>query len=519
MISVLLDRYTNAVLRYRWPVIAIATLIMLLTGTGALFIGVTNDYRILFSEENPQYADFKALENIFSTSNMAFIAIAPRGGSVFTREALAALEELTEAAWRTPHSRRVDSLTNYTHSRAKGDELIVEPLVDDARSLSDADLARIRKIALESRDLPGRLVSREGHVAGLAVTFVLPDDMDAAVVSINDYLNAILKKAGARYPEIAYYLSGDVISNRTFSVATYNDFVFLAPIVFIMIVVISTLLLRSFLGTFSIIVVIGFVIFNTMGIAGWLGTVFSPTNAGVPTIVMATCVAHSIHIITTTLLGMGHGLDKDAAIAESLRSNAWPVFLTSITTAIGFLSLNYSDSPPARILGNLVALGVLWAFVYSMTLLPAVLSVLPLRARRIPSGKSPFFVRFGAFVVKRRAFLLCFVAVLTAVLITGIPRNELTDRWAHYFDERYRFRRDSDFIFDNLNSMNFLEYALKAGREGGITEPEYLKKSRGLRQLVPGAAGSEPRPGFYGHHEALEQEHARRRPGLLQAPK
>ena len=476
MISLLLDRYIEVILRYRWLVVTLATLLTLITGAGLRFIGVTNDYRIMFSEENPQYVDFQALENIFSTSNMAFIAIAPRGGSVFTREALGALEELTEAAWRTPHSRRVDSLTNYSHSRAKGDELIVEPLVDDARSLSDADLARIRKIALESRDLPGRLVSRKGHVAGLAITFVLPDDMDAAVVSINDYLNALLKRAGARHPDIAYYLSGDVISNRTFSVATYNDFVFLAPIVFVMIVVISTLLLRSLLGTFSIIVVIGFVILSTMGIAGWLGTVFSPTNAGVPTIVMATCVAHSIHIITTTLLGMGHGLDRDKAITESLRTNAWPVFLTSITTAIGFLSLNSSDSPPARILGNLVALGVLWAFLYSMTLLPALLSILPLRARRIPTDKSPFFVRFGAFVVKRRAFLLCFVAVLTAVLITGIPRNELTDRWTHYFDERYRFRRDSDFIFDNLNSMNFLEYALKAGREGGITDPEYLKK-------------------------------------------
>ena len=162
----LLDRYINAVLRHRWPVIVLAASIMIITGVGALFIGVTNDYRIMFSEENPQYADFKALENIFSTSNMAFIAIAPRGGSVFTREALGALEELTEAAWRTPHSRRVDSLTNYTHSWAKGDELIVEPLVDDARSLSNADLARIRKIALESRDLPGRLVSGRDMLPG-----------------------------------------------------------------------------------------------------------------------------------------------------------------------------------------------------------------------------------------------------------------------------------------------------------------------------------------------------------------
>ena len=476
MISVLFDRYIEVILRRRWLVVTLVILLTLITGAGLRFISVTNDYRIMFSEDNPQYVAFKELENTFSTSNMALIAVAPRGGSVFTREALGALEELTEAAWRTPHSSRVDSLTNYTHSHAEGDELIVEPLVDDASALSEPDIARIRKIALGAREIAGRLVSPDGHVGGVAITFVLPENMDAAVFAINDYLNALLKSAHTRHPDIAYYLSGDVIMNRTFAEATYNDFVTLAPIVFFLIIVISTLLLRSLLGTVSIIAVIGFVVLNTLGIAGWLGTEFSPVNAGVPTIVMATCVAHAIHIITTTLLGMGHGLDKNSAIAESLRTNAWPVFLTSITTAIGFLSLNYSDSPPARILGNLVAVGVVWALIYSITLLPALLSLLPLRARRIPSEKSLFFDRFGAFVVKRRAILLSFVAILTAALITGIPRNEFTDRWVHYFDERYRFRRDADFIFQNLNSLNFLEYALKSGRDGGISDPEYLKK-------------------------------------------
>jgi predicted RND superfamily exporter protein len=72
--------------------------------------------------------------------------------------------------------------------------------------------------------------------------------------------------------------------------------------------------------------------------------------------------------------------------------------------------------------------------------------------------------------------LLAFVAVLTLILISGIPRNELTERWAHYFDERYEFRRDTDFVFENLTGLDSLEYSLQSGREGGITDPEYLKK-------------------------------------------
>ena len=117
MTLVQLDRYIYAVLRHRWPVVALAVLIMLVTGVGALFITVTNNYRIMFGEDNPQLAAFKALENTFSTSNMAIIAIAPRKGSVFTREALGALEELTEAAWRTPHSRRTPLRITRTAAR------------------------------------------------------------------------------------------------------------------------------------------------------------------------------------------------------------------------------------------------------------------------------------------------------------------------------------------------------------------------------------------------------------------
>lgn len=132
MPPVLLDRYVDTILSRRWLVVALAVLLMLGMTVGARFITVTNDYRILFGENNPQLAAFDALENTYAVSNKALIAIVPREGSVFTRQALGTVEELTEAAWQAPYSSRVDSLTNYIHSEAFGDDLVVEPLVEDA---------------------------------------------------------------------------------------------------------------------------------------------------------------------------------------------------------------------------------------------------------------------------------------------------------------------------------------------------------------------------------------------------
>ena len=447
---------------------------MLAMTAGVQFITITNDYRSLFEDDNPQLLAFDALEDTFAASNIALIAVAPETGSVFTREALGAIEELSEAAWGAPHSIRVDSLTNYSHSEAFEDDLIVGPLVIDALELSDDELARVEAIALGAPDLAGRLVAYDGRVGGVAITFALPDDPDAAVVEITDYLNGVLAEARASHPTLAYYMTGDVVLNRAFADATRDDLLTFAPIVLLVIVAVTVALLRSALGTLAIIGVLGFIVNSTMGFAGWIGTVLNPANSGVAIIVMTVAIAHSVHIVTATLAGLGRGLSKDEAIAASLRSNAYPVLLTTVTTAIGFLSLNSSDSPAFHVLGNLVAFGVVCAFIYSMTLLPAVLCVLPLRARSARSRQAEFFERFGAFVVARRRYLLLAMCLLIAALAAGIPRIELTDNWTRYLDDRYEFRRDTDFVIENLTGMETLEYSLKSGREGGITDPEYL---------------------------------------------
>ena len=476
------DRIAETVLRYRWPVLVLALTVMLGVTAGAGFVRVTNDYRSLFDQDNPQLAALNALEETYDAANRALIAVAPGTGSVFTRETLEAVEELTEAAWTAPHATRVDSLTNFSHSRADGDELTVGPLVEDAGALADADLERISGIALDTVEIAGRLVSRDGKVAGLAITFALGENSDAAVVEITDFLDELLDKARADHPDIAYYLTGDVPLNRAFSNATRDDLETLVPIVFAVIAAVAAALLRSVLGTAAIVAVLMFTVNTAVGFAGWIGTVFNPANSGVPIIVMTVAVAHSVHIVEAVLAGMGRGLERNEAIAESIRVNAWPVFLTSLTTAIGFLSLNASDSPPFRVLGNLVAFGVLCGFVYSLTLLPALLSVLPMRPRAPRAGRGVFFERFGAFVVARRRVLLWCSAVVAVVLVAGIPRLELTDTWTKYLSERYQFRQDTDFVIDNLTGVETLEYSLDSGAENGITEPAYLREVEALAE-------------------------------------
>ena len=102
MSSVTLDRYTTFTLRHRWLVLASAVAVMLVLTAGLQFITISNDWRDLLDEDNPQLVAFDALEDTYTATHAAVIAIAPKGESVFTREVLGAIEELTEAAWRVP---------------------------------------------------------------------------------------------------------------------------------------------------------------------------------------------------------------------------------------------------------------------------------------------------------------------------------------------------------------------------------------------------------------------------------
>ena len=471
-----LNRYIAFLLRRRWLVLAASVAFMLVMAAGLRFIVMSNDWRDMLDEGNPQLVAYDAMEATYSATNAAVIAVAPKGGSVFTREALVAVEELTDAAWRVPWSSRVDSIVNYNHTEAVGDDLNVERLVDDAGKLSDADLERIKKIALGESSIVGRIVSRDGRVAGVVINFALPEDSDNAEIKIYNYLRSLVKKTRKKHPDIEYHVTGNVFVNQVLSNAAQDDMGILAPAAFFVILFVAAILLRSLFGTLSLLVVLIFVICSTMGVIGWIGLVLNAANSGIPLIIMTFAIAHSVHVVESILSGMRGGLDRNAAIAESLRENAWPVFLTTATTIIGFLSLNASDSPPFRILGNLVAFGMFCAYAYSMTLLPALLLVLPLRVRPARTGRSNFFDRLGAFVVARRTFLLWAVAAVAVALVAGVPRVELTDNWTKYLDERYEFRRDTDFVIDNLTGVETFEYSLDSGREGGITDPAYLRK-------------------------------------------
>ena len=472
-----LESCISFIIARRWLTIAVSLLVMLAAAAGARYITTVDvDVRNHFGKDDPHIVALDQLEATYALSDAALVAVAPRQGTIFTRETLVAIEDLTEQLWQTPHVTRVDSLSNYSHSEGFEDELVVELLIEDAGSLSDDDIERIRRIALGTEEVAGRFVSRDGRVAGLVVSVALPEDRELGKLTVTDFLHDIAAEARQQHATIDYHLTGELVLNRAMRDAIDDDMAVLAPIALGTMLIVAIILLRSLWGTVAIVMTLVAVMLSALGFTGWTGMKLYGESGAALFVLMAVTVAHSVHVIEGTMAGLRQGLDRKQAAIHSLEINVWPVFLTSLTTAIGFLSLNFADMPPFRVMGNMVAFGALCAFLYSVTLLPAFLSIVPLGVRPVRPGETDFFDRLGRFVVTRRVILPCSFGILIVVLIAGVSRIELKENWLELLGDSYEFRRSTDFISENFTGVEAYEYSLDSGQEGGVTNVEFLRR-------------------------------------------
>ena len=461
-----------------WPIVLLSLLLILSVGSGARFFEMNNNPRSFFDKNSEDYTRFTAIESDYSSNDVIIFLAHPDDNNIFTRENLSMLEELTKEAWTLPKSVRVSSLTNFQQPRVQGDDLLVEFLVEDAASFSDEKLAYVKGIALNEPLLVNSLVSAAGHVGGVAITVVMDESLSGAGFVAQASRDMIAQFA-EKYPQVSFKLTGTVIFSEAMASETDAALYEMAPKSMFVAIVFMLIFLRSVLGTIMTLLVVSSANIVAIGTVAALGVVFQPISAFGPAIILTLGVADCLHIILTYQHQRQDGLEKKAAVLESMRVNFQPVIMTSVTTAIGFLMLNTSDSPPFGDLGNLVAIGVMVAMVWSLALLPALILILPEEPWLAKSkGQDRYQIWmnwFGDFVVRRARALLILSGLSLALMISFLPLNIFNDVWVEYFDDTYEVSRANDFMMKEMGGMARVNFAFPAKDEGGIVAPEYLE--------------------------------------------
>jgi len=249
----------------------------------------------------------------------------------------------------------------------------------------------------------------------------------------------------------------------------------LVPAMYLVILIVAYALLRSITATILVLIVIIPSITVAMGLGGWMGIGLTPPSASAPTIITTLAVADSIHLLVVMLNRMRAGYDKRESLLYSLRVNAKPIFLTSVTTALGFLSLNFSDSPPFHDLGNITAIGVMAAWVYAVVLLPILISFVPIKPKGTLQKLDSKMSVIGTFIADKYKAVLGISVVVSACLLALIPLNEINDDFVKYFDESVEYRQDTDWVSANLTGANLIQFNLQSGEANGVSEPAFIQ--------------------------------------------
>ncbi|EJG1713749.1 efflux RND transporter permease subunit [Vibrio parahaemolyticus] len=457
--------------------VLLATIFLIIVATiGGKNLYFRGDYDIFFDGTNKQLLAFDEIQTTFAKTDNLAIVIAPEDGDIFTPQTLSLIQKITVDAWQVPYSSRVDSIANYQHTEAFDDDLLVEDLLYSEYELTPERISKVKSIALSEPVLKSALVSEKGDVTVVNITVQLPEmDKTAEVEEVVSSINAMIDRYQRAYPDVTFHKAGIIAMNHAFMTAAQDDSSTLVPTMLVVILVFLTIMLRSILSVIATLIVIIGSVMATMGISGWAGMFLSTATVNVPTLIMTLAVADCVHVIATMRQSMKNGFTKAQSIERSIALNFVPILITSVTTAIGFLMMNMSDSPVLRDFGNLSALGVMVACFLSVTLLPALLKLLPIHVKMETSQDQKHVMdRLGDFVVSQRRALLPLSVAVIVVCASLIPLNKVNDESVEYFGQRNAFRQAADFMEERISGMTNISIAIKTNESQGIAAPDFL---------------------------------------------
>ena len=364
----------------------LSIILFLISAVGLTNLYFDSSYRAYFSEENPELVAFESMEKIYTKEDNVIIIIKSRKESIFHGETLRAIEELTKKTWSMPYSIRVDSITNFQLVSNAGETIEIKEAVENAMEFTSAELEILRARLLDQPELKNKILSSDGKTTGIIATVQIPlDNRTEATTEIAKWSKSLIKDFKKEHHALfTIALSGTVIMDYTFTEVGARDSTFLVPTSVALMFIILGILVRTFIGATPILVITIMSIISAMGAGGFFNYPLTSVTVTAPIIILTVAIANSVHVLSSFL--DNYAVGKEQALQASLEQNLQPVFLASITTAIGFLTMNFSEVPPFNHLGNLVSIGVIFSLIFTFTVLPIALMRLPLN----PSQKINF---------------------------------------------------------------------------------------------------------------------------------
>lgn len=472
-------RTINQVIRFPVKALIVCLLLVAATFPGLSMNSISTEYRAFFGPNNPQLIAFDNVEETYSKLDNVLFVIRTQEKRAFGDNSYPIIQYMTERAWQLPAASRVDSISNYQHTSVADDDLLVEDLLDPDQQYSATELAHKESIALQEPLLAGSLISNDGSTTAINVVARFDENPENSLVALVAAARELIEDTETKFPGTKVAMTGSAAMSSTFSEAGGHDAQTLIPGMYLILLFALLAVYRSVSAVLATFAVITASTIIPLGLFGYSGAQLTSISITAPIIIMTLAVADSVHILVSMLHLMRKGMPKNDALRESMRLNFLAVAVTSVTTLVGFLCLNFSDTPPYHHLGNLSAIGILAAWLFSVVLLPAIIVLLPLKVKPVSQaatgGSANAMHTLANFTTSQYKVILPLSLLISLALISQLPKLELNDHFIKFFAPSIPFRADTDFIQKHLGGAYTVHYDINSGQAQGISNPQYLQ--------------------------------------------
>ena len=467
-------------LNNRILVLILVALTTVVTGQYLRGTRFDNAIDLWFLDDDPNIVNHRRLLSTFGSDELIVVGI--EAPDVFEPKVLEAIDRLSSAIEQAPHVEKVFSLTTIESIEGDGEVLEIDKLV--RLPLEAAELTRLREKTLSNDLYVGNVVSEDGDFA--AIIARLPhhaDDFDYKIEAVTK-----IRELVAQETDLTTYLSGGpVIDERFFEISSRDS-----TLTTTLLVIALGLALWFFLRTVSgIALPLVTVIISAIWAMGWIviaGKSLNVITMMLPPLLLAVGIADSMHFIVSYRQHFERLGERRDALIETFATLMEPLFLTSLTTSVGMLSLLISRVRAIREFGSFAALGVVGAFLLSITLVPIVLSYLaPPKTKAASGGSSHAAVWLGKLhrtTLSRAGFITAAFAVFAILAVLSATRVKAESHFLQYFKKNEPIRIQTELLEDALGGTVTLETIVATQRPDGIKAPATLRAIDSFQDFV-----------------------------------
>ncbi len=509
-IESLFENLTRQIYRNRLKALFLAVLLLAAFASHLPKLTIDTSTEGFLHDDDPTITVYNAFRDQFGRDELIIAAINPP--DVFDIAFLKKLKSFHEdIESNVPHIDDVTSMINARNTRGEADRLIVEDLLETFPKNKE-EMAKLKARVLSNPLYKNMMVSEDGKLTTIVIktnSYSSADDnidslsgfedepaessQKAEKIYLTDEENAeavnAVRAIADRYnsKDFPVVLAGSPVVTNDLKTKMKSDMQKFMKLLMLSIAVILLLIFRRASGLFIPLLIIIVSLLSTFGMMAAVGIPVKLPTQILPSFIIAVGVGDSIHVLALFYRKYDHYGNKEEAIVYALGHSALPILMTSLTTAMGLASFSTADVAPIADLGMIASGGVMFAFVYTILLIPVLISVTPIKRKELAykkesEGKMERLLKSTAdFSITHHKSI---VAVGMSIIAVGFF-FALQLKFSHnpllWMPETMAVRKATTLIDEKLKGANVLEVVIDTKKENGIYNPKLLNQLEKLK--------------------------------------